>query len=79
MMYLEEHSVENTVRRIAKPEICKPYFKNFSCNFLAFHLNAWVPGKELLYLLAVVYNCTIINIKSSSVHALQESGLQHNH
>jgi len=79
MMYLEEHSMRNAVQRIAKPEICNPGFKIFNCNFLSFHLNAWVPTEEVLYVLAVVYNHTIINIKSSSVNGLQESGLQHNH
>lgn len=63
MMYLEEHSVENTVRRIAKPEICKTDFKIFSCDFPAFQLNAWVATEELLYLLAVVYSWSVINIK----------------
>lgn len=78
MMYLEEHSLENTVQRIAKPEICKPDFKIFSCNFLAFHLNARVPTKEVSYAQAVVRNCAIINTKSGSIYALQESSLEHN-
>lgn len=79
MLYLEEHSKENTVWRIAKPEICKPDCKIFSCNFLRSNLNAQVPARELLEVLAVLYNSTITNIKWSSVHALQESSSEHNH
>lgn len=79
MLYLEEQSKENTIWRIAKPEICKPDLKIFGCNFLPFHLNAQVPAREVLWVLTVLYNSTVTNTKLSSVHALQENGLEHNH
>lgn len=79
MLYLEEHSKENTVWRIAKPEICKTDCKIFGCNFLHSNLNAQVPAREILEVLAVLYSSTVTNIEGNSVPALQESSSEHNH